>query len=246
MRERFPFRLGATSFVHHPAGLLEHIERLTGHADDVELILWDSEQGGCNFPTTAEAARLRRTAAAHGMTLTAHLPLDVPGSDAMQQAQRVMAAGLRPWAYVFHVEEGSLAAPDRVMRGIRQLEAWADAPLALENLESYPPAHLEPIFDALPLTRAIDVGHAWKRGDDPLLLLREWLPGARVVHLHGFDGHRDHLPLDVMPPAALDPVVRLLRGFHGVVTLEVFRWAEFTRSRTALHDSLTRIAKDNP
>ena len=42
------------------------------------------------------------------------------------------------------------------------------------------------------------------------------------MHLHGVDNHKDHLPLDRLTKENVETVVRMLKQFEGVVSLEVF------------------------
>ncbi len=244
------FRLGSTSYVYR-AGLVENAERLAGTVDDIELVLFDVPDGPSNLPDAATVSRLARIGAAHGLTYTVHLPLDLraPPHRSFTLARRIIALTepLTPWAIVFHLDGTGVGTPawtKQAVSAVRALAALVSAPqrLALENLETYAPEHLLPVFEDVPVARALDVGHLWKAGRDPLTMLDAWLPFSRVVHLHGVNG-RDHQPLSVMPPARLDPVMQRLRGWAGVLTLEVFE-DDFFVSHAAFMESLARVAAD--
>ena len=45
----FPFRLGATSYI-LPADLVANAKFLAGKVDDIELVLFDLEEGQSNLP----------------------------------------------------------------------------------------------------------------------------------------------------------------------------------------------------
>jgi hypothetical protein len=81
-------------------------------------------------------------------------------------------------------------------------------------------------------------------GRDPLPLMSGWLPDARVIHLHGCvdrGGVRhDHLALDGMDTALLDPVIAALRRWGGVLTLEVFE-GDYFASRAAFDAAWRRV-----
>ena len=120
---------------------------------------------------------------------------------------------------------------------------WLDDParLCIENVEAWNPDAFVPVLDAAPVSRAVDVGHLWLRGEDPLPRLATWIDRARVVHLHGV-AERDHKSLAHVPAAQLDPIVAfLVRHFTGVVTLEVFDQGDFVSSQVALAASLARV-----
>jgi sugar phosphate isomerase/epimerase len=251
----FPFRIGATSYV-VPGDLVHNAEHLAGLVRDIELILFETETGETNFPDAAVLERLRIAAEAHDLTYTVHLPCDLRSEPqrehaSIAQAKRVIAltAPLAPFAYVFHLESTGADAPGWAEQGIRAIDALIPCVaephrLALENLENYAPEALEPVFAARPIARALDIGHVWKMGRDPLPVMARWLPDARVVHLHGCidrDGARcDHVALDRMDARLLDPVIAALRAWHGVLTLEVFE-PDYPASRAAFDAAWARV-----
>lgn len=251
-----PFRVGSTSYV-YPADILSNVERLAegGDVDDVELVLFEVDDGPNNLPGPGVVDRLAEIARAHGLTYTVHLPLDLRlGAEgdaqhaSLVKAERVIRASLplEPFAYVFHLDGDGVGQADWTSRALRALDlvaGWAGCPkvLAVENLENYDPTALDPILDALSVSRAVDIGHLWKTSRDPLDVLDSWLPRARVVHIHGL-GERDHKSLALVPPERLDPVVARLMDYRGVVTLEVFDTDDFFTSRDALLASVARVA----
>ncbi len=250
-----PFRLGSTSYV-YPADILPNVERLAaqGDVDDVELILFEIDDGPNNLPDDSVITRLVDLAGSYALTYTVHLPLDLrlvaQGSaqhESLRKAERVIKTTLplAPFAYVFHLDGQGVMEPGWTAQALGALEraiGWAGQPerLAVENLESWDPTYLDPILASLPISRTADIGHLWKMGRDPLSVLDLWLPRARVVHLHGI-AERDHQSLAAMPPGVIDPVITHLMDFRGVVTLEVFETADFFSSRQALLDSVARV-----
>jgi sugar phosphate isomerase/epimerase len=247
-------RLGTTSYI-LPADILPNVEYLAARVDDIELVLFEVEDGGGNLPDAPTVARLAELAAAHDLTYTVHLPLDLrlaandaETSASLDKARRVfeVMGPLAPFAYVAHVEgeelrgtPGAATVAAWQARAVRSLEIACDALdqpelLCIENLETWDAVHLAPLLAALPVSRCIDVGHFWAQGVDPVPHLRQWLPRARVVHLHGV-ADRDHRSLAVTPRAQLAAVARELEGFAGVVTLEVFGQDDFDSSWVAWH-----------
>ncbi len=249
-------RLGCPSCL-LPADLATNVRAVADRVDDVELVLFDVPGHGCNFPDAAEVAELARLAAAHDLTYTVHLPLDLHRDrvDALEQAARAIAAtrSLAPFAWVAHLDGTVLLdhpTPTAVATWqvqahdvLARVAGWTGAPerVCVENVERWDPAHFARVVERLPVSRCVDFGHLWLESGDPLAAWRAWGPRARVVHLHGVNG-RDHVGLDQIAPHQLDPVVReLATGFSGVVTFEVFTEDELDRSLATWHDTVAQL-----
>lgn len=262
MNPSFPFRLGATSYI-LPVDILPNLHYLAGKVQDVELVLFEVDDGPNNLPTPAQVDEMNALAREHGLTYTVHLPLDLRLADdgslrhiSLEKARRVIecARPLNPWAYVLHLD-GKAAREnpspadytrwlEQAETSLRQTGEWAGGPekLAVENLEGYPLDFYEPIFERVPVSRCVDVGHLWLDGHDPLAYLRRALPRTRVIHIHGL-AERDHRSLAFAAPGALRAVLDELihAGYDGVFTIEVFSEEDFLSSLQALeaasHDS---------
>ncbi len=259
------FRIGTTSYV-IPDDILPNVEYLAPMVDDVELVLFETDEYGSNLPDRTIIERLAALAAAHSLTYTVHLPLDLRLGDegeqsdvSIRKALRVIDAtrALDPFAYVLHLDgRPLLASPDR-----ETLSTWQDRSgraleilyheledpgrLCVENVEAWDPEAFGPVVAAHPVGRTIDVGHFWLQDADPMEHTARWLDRARVVHMHGINA-RDHASLAHVPPARLDPVVDLLtRRFTGVVTLEVFNREDLRTSLDALRQSIDRVASND-
>jgi len=256
---QLPFRLGTTSYI-LPDDILPNVRFLAGRVQDIELVLFEVDDGPNNLPAPDVVAGLIALADAHDLTYTVHLPLDlrlgVDGDEhhiSLIKARRVIdcVRALNPWAYVLHLDGKEVkhgAAPDRLLRwqsqSARALEivsGWVGGPerLAVENLEGYPLDFILPVLDRVPVSRCVDIGHLWLDGCDPLPYLHAALPRTRVIHLHGIAG-RDHQSLAHVPPHRLNPVMDCLlrEAYAGVLTLEVFGEKDFDSSLAALQKSL--------
>lgn len=254
------FRVGTTSYI-IPDEILPNVEYLAPLVDDVELVLFETDEWGSNLPDAGQIARLRELALGYNLTYTVHLPLDLrlaedgsAGHVSLIKARRVIeaTAALEPFAYTLHLDARELGdAPsaealarwqENSARALETVGGWLPSPalLAVENLEKWDPAWFAPALDRAPVSRTMDVGHLWLAGLDPIAFIPGWCPRARIVHLHGV-GSRDHESLAHAPQGSLDAVVGLLAGcFEGVVTLEVFNQADFLSSLAALRGSLAR------
>jgi sugar phosphate isomerase/epimerase len=105
------FRIGTTSYI-IPADILPNVEYLAPQVDDVQLVLFETDEYGSNLPDAALCNRLNEIAAAHGLTYTVHLPLDLRLGDggeethvSLVKARRVIEAtrALNPLAYTLHL-----------------------------------------------------------------------------------------------------------------------------------------------
>jgi sugar phosphate isomerase/epimerase len=265
----YPFRLGTTSYI-IPDDILPNVRFLADKVQDVQLILFEVDDGPNNLPPPGVVAELAGLAEAHALTFTVHLPLDLRlGAErevadvSMVKARRVIdcTLPLHPWAYVLHLDGRELRDPsgggfpagetpevkawqERSVRALEIVGGWAGGPerLAVENLERYPPGFILPVLDRAPVSRCVDVGHLWLDGHDPIPYLHQALPRTRVVHLHGVAG-RDHQSLAHAPADRLRAVVRALvrEGYSGVLTLEVFNEDDFHSSMAALERALAEI-----
>lgn len=249
--QTYPFRLGATSYI-IPADILPNAHYLAGKVRDIELILFEVDDGPNNLPPPQVIDELSQIASQHDLTYTVHLPLDLKlgedGSECDQslvKAQRVIECtrGLDPWAYVLHLDGKSVrTATDAELikrwqgQSVHALEivsAWAGGAekLAVENLETYPLDFIQPVLDRIPVSRCVDIGHLWLDGHDPIPYLRSAMPRARVIHIHGI-AERDHRSLAFMPQekvrAVWDELIRV--KYKGVLTLEIFSEEDFVSS----------------
>ena len=258
-----PFRLGATSYI-IPAGLLANARYLAERVQDMELVLFDLDDGRSNLPTPAEVEALNEVARQSGLSFTVHLPLDLrmaedgsAGHISLEKARKVIdcTRGLQPWAYVAHLDGRAVLSPATTPAALRRwqaesvqvlalVSAWAGGPrqVALENLEGYPLGFHAAVLERIPVSRTVDIGHLWLDGHDPLPVLREALPRMRVIHLHGLQDGRDHRSLAQVPPEGLRAVLdELIRAdYSGVLTLEMFSQEDFLGSLAAIYQILPK------
>lgn len=249
--QNFPFRLGTTSYI-IPDDILPNVRYLADKVRDIELILFEVDNGPNNLPPPAVIDQLVQIASGHDLTYTVHLPLDLKlGEDGSEYDQSLIKAkrvidctrGLNPWAYVLHLDGRSVRTStdedlirrwqDQSVRALEIVAEWAGGAqrLAVENLETYPLDFIQPVLDRIPVSRCVDVGHLWLDGHDPIPYLRAALPRTRVIHIHGI-AERDHRSLMFMPQENVRAVWdELLRAkYEGVLTLEIFSEEDFLSS----------------
>lgn len=243
----YAFRLGTPSYV-YPAGVLPNVSALAGRVDDIELVLFESDNGA-NMPSDRDLTQLAELAAAHDLTYTVHLPLDrqlgaadsTAGREACAEFARVIrrTLPLRPRMYVMHLEGiASAAAPadvaawrERVALWLPELIAAAGGPdrLCVENL-SWPFAWCEALLAQYDLGVCLDTGHLELQGGNLADFWRRYGARVRVVHWHGVCAGRDHQSLRYLPPDRVGELLDLWRDFRGVVTLEIFNFNAMAES----------------
>lgn len=251
------FRLGTSSYI-IPADILPNVEFLKDRVQDIELVLFESDEYS-NLPDTEMLLRLCEVAAAHDLTYTVHFPLDANVGSA-DEAER--AASVQKWIRVFelmeavdpvgylvhfHADTSHRNPPsadiarwqNQLHRSVQELLA-AGMPadrLCVETL-SYPLHYADPIIEAYDMAVCLDVGHLVLSGQPVEETIRHYLPRTRVIHLHGVSGETDHLGLGVLDPAELKAWLAWLnadgRAAERVLTLEIFSEEHFTESMRVL------------
>jgi sugar phosphate isomerase/epimerase len=247
----YPFRLGTTSYI-IPADILPNVRYLVGKVRDIELILFEVDDGPNNLPTREVINKLSHIAQEHDLTYTVHLPLDLKlGEDGSERDESLVKAKrvidctreLNPWAYVLHLDGSSVRTStderllkrwqDHSVRALEIVSEWAGSPekLAVENLETYPLDFIQPVLDRISVSRCVDIGHLWLDDHDPIPYLQAALPRTRLVHMHGI-ADRDHRSLKFMPYEKVRSVWKeLIRtNYQGVLTLEIFSEEDFLSS----------------
>ena len=247
----YPFRLGTTSYI-IPDDILPNARYLAGKVRDIELILFEVDDGPNNLPSAEVLKELSTIAHDNDLTYTVHLPLDLKlGEDGSARDQSLVKAKrvidctreLNPWAYVLHLDGKAVRTStdadlirrwqDHSVRALEIVSEWAGSPnqLAVENLESYPLDFIQPVLDRIPVSRCVDVGHLWLDGHDPIPYLQSALPRTRVIHMHGI-AERDHRSLAFLPQEKVSAVfAELVRAnYTGVLTLEIFSEEDFFSS----------------
>jgi sugar phosphate isomerase/epimerase len=251
LKSKLPFRIGTTSYI-IPDEIVPNVRFLAEQVDDVELVLFEVDNGPNNLPDEATLQELRRLAGQFSLTYTVHLPLDLrlTGEEgqmhvSLQKAKKVIdcTRTLDPFDYVLHLDGRELLASTdpqvqiewnrQALKSLQAVSEWVGDKrrLAVENLENYPPSTWDEAIQASGVSRCIDIGHLWRDGHDPLKFMAAHLAETRVIHIHGIDG-RDHKSLAHIPRAELGRVMNYLVQvkFNGVVTIEVFNEDDFRSS----------------
>jgi sugar phosphate isomerase/epimerase len=254
LKNRFPFRLGTTSYI-IPAELLPNVNFLADKVDDIELMLFESDEI-TNLPDAATVRALKEEADRFDLTYTIHLPLDTwlghqeasVRQQSVDKCLRVIerTAPLSPFAYIIHFhgdQRGENPSPDlaRWIEGHRcsverLLQAVDAQSLCVEQLD-YPYDLIEDIVRDYQLSVCLDIGHLLLYGVAPEDYLDRYLPRTRVLHLHGVEKGHDHRSLAFLPAGLLTTLIdRLGSGppKSRVLTIEIFDEVSFHQSLEVL------------
>jgi sugar phosphate isomerase/epimerase len=259
----FPFRLGTTSYI-VPDEILPNIEFLAPMVDDVQLVLFESDEIS-NLPDADTIAGLLAWKERADLSYTVHLPLDARLGSADEEERGASVGKYRrvieltreldPHAWIAHLDgrrRGDEPAEDlddwraalaTSLTGV--LETGIDSRrLCVETLD-YPLELVEGLIVGHDLSVCVDVGHLLLAGRDVGECMEAFAKRTRVVHLHGVRDGRDHVQIGTLEQTLVREVVeRVARPGAGqrVLTLEVFSGEDFELSMEFM-DVLKRKSK---
>ena len=255
LKGRYPFRIGVTSYVFEDH-LLPNVQALAPYADDVELVLFESEDV-CNLPSTADIVQLRAIADANALSYTVHFPIDKPlGKSAPSEDRRALQHILRvidltrplaPYAFLLHLNGIKHdAGPADVRRWqarllplLREIATAVVEPqrICLENLD-YPFEWCDPLIEACGFSVCTDAGHLWAADYDWRAHAARYRAQTRVIHLYGTTGGQEHVSLAVMDRHLVVAFLQAMAPIQGVLTLETFGLAPSASSMEVLEACL--------
>jgi sugar phosphate isomerase/epimerase len=236
VKGRFPWKIGATSFV-IPATVEENVRFLAGKVDDIQLLFFESSWQA-RLPHTIDMNVLCDLADQYGHSYTVHLPLDLqlgaddPGLREQSIAEICRIAercqGMSPLAYDLHLNQEEGLEPeswcDLCAQSVAVLQerlGGIGCRLCVENID-YDFGLLADFFKQCNMRVCADFGHLHHQGfacDD---FFRDHDIGH--VHLHGVAGGRDHQALGVDDIPFLKKMAQDMAAYEydGVVTLELY------------------------
>lgn len=251
------FRIGTTSYI-IPDDILPNVKFLAGQVKDIELVLFEVDDGPNNLPSQAVLDEMISIAHNQDLTFTVHLPLDLEfgmvGETlhvSLEKAKKVIQLTncLNPYAFVVHLNGRDLLKNgydyhshniwvQNSLRALDLVSTWAGRAqkICVENLEGYPLEFWEPVFEQCEVSRCIDIGHLLLDGHDPIPYLNQHLHRATVLHLHGIS-KRDHKSIIHIERSMLKNILNTIMENHyqHVVTLEIFDHEDFLSSMEILN-----------
>ena len=251
MKGRYPWRIGATSFV-LPADVSKNVDFLAERVDDIQLLFFESASQA-TLPHKVDVSYLKKVASEHNVTYTVHLPTDLAlGSS--KQGLRDEAVGeilrlteeltpIDPQAFDLHLnlETGTEQAPwlENLHKSFSLLAGGLGSEcsrIAVENID-YPFSWVRPLVLEHGFSFCLDIGHALRYGEDVSRLIKD-IPLAKHIHFHGVDEDRDHQEVSPFQEKLSWDLGAALatEEFSGVLTVEVY-------NKEALENSLKELSR---
>lgn len=236
----YPFRLGCTSYV-LPDHILPNVEFMADKVDDIELVLFESEDYS-NLPDPDIVSSLQHIGEKTDTTFSVHFPIDrKAGSANAGEREQFLATAVKiinltstlpVSGYLLHFEGLADFLPSEIERWKKAVHGFCTALLqktpvdpsmiCIENL-GYPADFHNDIVKEFGFSHCIDLGHLWMNKQNWEDHVTHVLDMTRIIHLHGFDGKKDHQSLEKhYQHADLQCVKQLVQNYTGVITLEVF------------------------
>jgi sugar phosphate isomerase/epimerase len=243
----YPFKIGTTSYI-YPDRILPNVKMLAKYLDEIEILLFES-QARENFPSKAELNALSLMSKELCVSYNIHLPIDIflghrdhlirnQGVETIKQVID-LTARLSPTTYTLHLifsedshgQENVNRWRDLVYKSMEQLFATGIEceSISLENL-NYPFEWLENILSDFNVSVCMDLGHLIVNQVDMEAAFNRYCHRTSIIHLHGVKNRRDHLSLDRLSNQNVAAVMRILKRFTGVVSLEIFSFKHLDAS----------------
>jgi sugar phosphate isomerase/epimerase len=251
LKNRFPFRLGTTSYI-IPADLMTNVRFLAPYVDDIELVLFQADDES-NLPDAETIGLLNELAGSNDLSYTVHLPLGLllgavdegERRSSVKKALHIveLTSPLNPAAYVVHFEgdRRGLIPSENMSGWINGLKASVAELLGtgtpshlfcVETLD-YAFALVDPIVYEFELSVCLDIGHVLLQGYPLDAYLAKYHDQIRVFHAHGIRENKDHRDLGALRDSDLALLfgnLQSCRSSAPVLTLEVFDKNDFRLS----------------
>ena len=243
----YPFKICTTSFI-YPDHYIPNVRMLGPYMDEIELLLFES-LGPEVLPSKAVISELCRLAGEFDLSYNVHLPTDISISDRdPTQQQRAVETMIRVMELVKPLDASALILHvpyveksydehivenwrDSVYENLVKIKSAVEIQdiIAIETLD-YPLELLGDIVLDLDLRICLDLGHLIVYDYDLVEVFNKYFDKTSVIHLHGVENDRDHTALDRLSDTLTSTVLRILKRFTGVVSLEVFSFENLDAS----------------
>jgi sugar phosphate isomerase/epimerase len=223
--------------------LTANVELLKDSFDVIQLLFYD-RNGLDDVMSAGIIKRLAEIKNSNNISYIIHLPINLDLFSSAAEFEKSAGiinsiisatADIKPEYFILHLDGACDSARlDDVLGMIRRMDPYGR--VLVENTG----------FDLLsisgPLARhgfgiCMDIGHIYMKGHDMNGFLAIFGDRIRVVHLHGFDGARDHISLRAVNPAIIKKIVTFLGGYTGIMIIEVYSYQDLEESVKILKNS---------
>jgi sugar phosphate isomerase/epimerase len=242
----FPFKIATTSFI-YPDHYVQNINMLAPYLDEIELIFFESTPN--SLPSKEEIGVLLSIANEYDLSYNIHHPLDIfPGAKdrsrrqfAVETIRQIidLTAPLSPTTHTIHLpyeeidhENESLKRwQNHICDSMEKLHGTGigGKMISVETL-NYPIEWVDDILMDFNLSVCMDLGHLIIYGFNMKKIFARYHDKTSIIHLHGANDGRDHQALDLLSRSDLKTILDILKRFNGVVSLEVFSYAQLIAS----------------
>jgi endonuclease IV len=242
----YPFKLGTTSYI-YPDNIVDNVSLIGPYVDEIELLLFESKPG--SLPSRKNIDTLNSLSEKYDITYNIHLPTDIflgdPDPNIRQHAVNTvikvmdLVSSLSCSTCTLHLEYNNKTInqdemkkwQQRTWQSMQQLIASGikGESISIETL-MYPFAWVEKIIKDFNFSVCIDIGHLILLKTDLECIFNRFKNITSIIHLHGVQHDRDHMPLDTIPKEHMASVMKILTHFTRSVSLEVFSFSHLVRS----------------
>ncbi len=243
---RYPFTLAAPSFI-YPADYVTNVKLLVPYLDEIELLFFDSASAA-DLPDEVLVQELAALANDSDLSYNIHLPTDIdPGAQDAVIRQKAtdtikyiiaLTEVLEPSTYTLHLPFNTAADTYGVRSRRKRLcnsmvrllsDGLNSRKITIENLH-YPFIWADEIITEFDLSVCLDCGHLFLMGANPESTFDQYADRITTLHLHGVANGQDHLSLDRLTDSQVAGLMRILKRFNGVVSVEVFSFPHLKTS----------------
>ena len=243
---RYPFTLAAPSFI-YPADYIINVKLLAPYLDEIELLFFDSASAA-DLPDEVLVQELAALANDSDLSYNIHLPTDIdPGAQdaAVRQKARdtikyiiAQTEVLEPSTYTLHLPFNAAADTNSVRSRRKRIcdsmerllsDGLNSRKITIENLH-FPFEWADEIITDFDFSVCLDCGHLFLMGANPESTFDQYADRITTLHLHGVANGQDHLSLDRLTDSQIAGLMRILERFNGVVSVEVFSFANLQTS----------------
>ncbi len=163
---------------------------------------------------------------------TVHMPDEV----LLEHEELILATTDFTEHYIIHPPRNKNAMAEFASVMDKWRESHGTERFLLENTRLYnfnlaEKAMASSVFGPMPL--CADIGHLLMEGCCPAEWVAERADRIKEIHVHGFDGAKDHV-LFTGNEAWLRDLAPFVRNFNGVIEIELFSWAEQLAAQSML------------